>query len=79
MVMIDTPEEIAYFVILQLRARMNIETHSDMKFKGQTTMSIINQRFGKSFRRKKDALEYINWVAAEAKLALDAAANGVVD
>jgi hypothetical protein len=54
-VIIDTPEGLAFFQLLQFEGRLKIETQTGLTFR-QPTLKIYNQVFGTKFTRKKAAL-----------------------
>ncbi len=59
MTMITTLEGISYFALLQIRARLKIEIATGMKHSGGSTLAVVNNMYGQSFKRKQAAL---NWV-----------------
>lgn len=59
-IIIDTPEGIAMYRLLAMRSALKIELRTGMKMsKGPSVMSIINREYGTKFRRKIQALEFI--------------------
>lgn len=57
----DTPEAIEHFRRCALGSAISIEVKTGMKrsSRGRSTLSIINETFGKSFSTKKQALEFM--------------------
>lgn len=58
---IDTPEGIELFRRKALAHALRIEVNTGMKrsSRGRSTLSIVNATFGKNFRTKKKALEFM--------------------
>jgi hypothetical protein len=61
MTVIDTPGGIEEFRRKALGTAIRIEVNTGMKrsSRGRSTLAIINDTFGKSFRTKKDALAFM--------------------
>lgn len=58
-IVIDTPEGIEFFSWLQLQGRLRIEVATGMKWR-ESTLKLVNQKFGTNFRRKQQALNFMN-------------------
>lgn len=60
-IIVDDPEGIEHFRRCALAHALRIEINTGMKRSGQgrSTLAIINDTFGKNFRTKKQALEFM--------------------
>ena len=63
---LDTPEQIAFFAVLQVKARLRIELATGLRASnGPTTLTLANRLRERhapnhpAFRRKADALEWL--------------------
>ena len=56
---INTPEGLEFFSWLQLQGRLRIEVNTGMKFR-QSTLKLVNYKFGTNFRRKQQALDFMD-------------------
>lgn len=65
MVMIDTPEGIAFARILALRSALKFEVNTGHKMVRGSLVKITNQTFGTAFRTKVQCLAHVNDVLAE--------------
>ena len=59
-VVIDTPDGIAFFRLLQLRGALRIEINTGMRMSRGSVLAAVNRQFGTSFKRKQAALDYLN-------------------
>lgn len=59
-IVIDTPDGIAFFRLLQLRGALRIEINTGMRNSRGSVLAAVNQQFGTSFKRKQAALDYLN-------------------
>lgn len=67
-VILDTPEEISFFRLLQMKHALGIEIKvPGMRHSRGSIMNLINREFGTNFRRKQVAYEFICKVVEEAK------------
>jgi len=48
-----------YVALATLKARLKIEVKTGLKHSGGSTLAIVNQKFGTSFKRKQQALEWV--------------------
>jgi hypothetical protein len=64
-VMLDTPEQIQMFALLQCRGRLQLELKG-LRFK-QSTIQAINRAYGQNLRTRKAALEFIEKTIDEYK------------
>ena len=61
-----------YVALATLKARLKIEVKTGLKHSGGSTLAIVNQKFGTSFKRKQAALDWIVERMAEMRAANDA-------
>jgi hypothetical protein len=62
---LDTPEQIAVFHMMQLRSALRLEVGSGLKISRGSVMKQVNKEYGTKFTKKKDALEFMNAKLAE--------------
>jgi len=55
---IDTPEGIEYFQLLSMRGRLQLEIKG-LGFR-MSTLKAVNAKFGTNFRRKQQALDFLD-------------------
>jgi hypothetical protein len=58
-IVIEGPEQIAMFRLLQIKHALRLEIKTGMKLKGGSLLKLVNREYGQSFRTKKDALAFI--------------------
>lgn len=56
---IDTPEGIQVFRVLQLKYALSIEIKTGMRHSRGSILKLVNQEFGTSFRTKQEAFDYL--------------------
>jgi hypothetical protein len=61
-IVIDTPEGIAYFRLLAIKHGLSIEINTGMKMSRGSLLTVINNQFGTSFKKKALALTFITGV-----------------
>jgi hypothetical protein len=64
-VMLDTPEQIHMFGLLQARGRLKLELKG-IRFK-QSTIAAINRAYGQNLRTRKQALAFLEKTIEEYK------------
>lgn len=71
-IIIDTPQGLAFFQLLQLEGRLSIEIKTGLKFSGPNTRLFVNQKFGTDFKAsrlgKEKALDFVRAKIKEAKI-----------
>jgi hypothetical protein len=67
-IIIDTPDGMAFFRLLQFEGRLKIETSTKMTFRGIPTLKAYNEVYGTKFGRKSAALEDCQRRILEAKV-----------
>lgn len=66
-IVIDTPEGIAFFRLLQLRGALRIEVELGLRMGRGSLLAAVNREYGTNFRRKADALAFLDEVVEEVK------------